>query len=460
LKKLQPQDLSGKYTRYTIPKRSTQKRGVFAGFAYTKFSRLIDAKSCKTTTYLFILDWFGTKRSQVRILSPRLDLRQKAGTQKTQMVHKKVPKLCHHKAKGLAYVRDPRTGTRHYFGRANTIQSVERYNAWVRRYAQDVGVSAAAVARPAQVAGLMALFYADCQRVYRTVDGVETETLGVVRSVMREHMAELAVRPLHEVGKADLVAIRQTLILRGLARKTIREYMRIVLQMFKWGAGLDLMDEAQYLRMRTLPALRQGETRPSKKVQPIPRKHLFMILRQLKEPWKTVLAWQLLTGQRTETALRVQTDEIDQSIKPWRYTPRVHKNTWRGHALTILVGPRARKLLAPLLLKSGYLFPARKMNVRVNCQAMSKPRDSDAYRLAFTRATKRLGLPPYNPQQVRHTSATFLVGRMVPESIIGAILGHHGRGDDDSISTGSTSITGRYAAVPRRRVEAVVEKWG
>lgn len=41
LKKLQLQDLSGKYTRYTILKRSTQKHGVFAGFAYTKFSGFI-----------------------------------------------------------------------------------------------------------------------------------------------------------------------------------------------------------------------------------------------------------------------------------------------------------------------------------------------------------------------------------------------------------------------------------
>jgi hypothetical protein len=49
---------------------------------------------------------------------------------------------------------------------------------------------------------------------------------------------------------------------------------------------------------------------------------------------------------------------------------------------------------------------------------------------------------------------------MVPEPIIGAIMGHHGKGDDDSMSTGSGTITGRYAAVPRRRVEAVVEKWG
>ena len=72
----------------------------------------------------------------------------------------------------------------------------------------------------------------------------------------------------------------------------------------------------------------------------------------------------------------------------------------------------------------------------------------------------RAKIPHYTPRQVRHTAATYLIDRMVPEPIIGAIMGHHGKGDDDSMSTGSGTITGRYAAVPRRRVESVVEKWG
>jgi integrase len=58
---------------------------------------------------------------------------------------------------------------------------------------------------------------------------------------------------------------------------------------------------------------------------------------------------------------------------------------------------------------------------------------------------------------LRHTAATYLVDRGVSESVIGAILGHTG---EDSIGSGSGTITARYAKVPRRRVEATVEKWG
>ena len=56
-------------------------------------------------------------------------------------------------------------------------------------------------------------------------------------------------------------------------------------------------------------------------------------------------------------------------------------------------------------------------------------------------------------------SARSTVPGVSPCLRMGGGLKQDGKGNDDSMSPGSGTITRRYAAVPIRRVEAVVEKW-
>ena len=314
----------------------------------------------------------------------------------------------------------------------------------------------------------MARWLKHCQNIYRQPDGSLTDTYSACETVVKKHLLPLAARRLGDLTRADLVAVQENMIKTGtiragkrikFSRKTLREYLGAMKRLIKYGRDEGCFDASQAANLLNLPAIRANDGRKSKRVQAIPMRDVFKLYRSLHQPWQDIFAFHILTGQRVETVLRAQPSEIDTNAEPWKYSPTVHKTTWRGHDLTILIGPRARRVLAPLMATRGYFWPAKKMNAKEHLD-MANPRTASAYKNALQRACERAAIPIYTPQQIRHTTATWLIGRGVSESIIGAILGHHGRGDDDSLSTGSTSITGRYAAVPRRRVEAVVEKWG
>jgi hypothetical protein len=60
---------------------------------------------------------------------------------------------------------------------------------------------------------------------------------------------------------------------------------------------------------------------------------------------------------------RLQTLGIDTSVQPWVYRPASHKTAWRGRERTIFIGPKAQKILEPLLNPENpeaYLFPPRR----------------------------------------------------------------------------------------------------
>jgi integrase len=378
------------------------------------------------------------------------------------MSQKKIPQKRVHRGKGQDYVRDPRTGRQILLGPTGTVESQQAYTAWIASYVREVGISAEIASRPTgSFEGLLARYLEECSRIYLNAAGLLTQSYGNCLTVARNYLTGLVGREISSITRADIVAIQRGMIAKGLTAKATREYMGIVKRLIKFGEQEGLIDPHHALTLRSIPDLRPTEGARSKQVQPIPIKHAFAIYRELNERWRAIFAFHLFTGQRAETALRAKFEEIDTSTVPWKYSPVMHKNTWRGKPLTILIGPRARAAIRPYMSASGMLWPGRHMNISLDKQKSTKvPRCRDAYKRAIESACQRAGLPHYTPQQIRHTSATFLVGKLVPESIIGAILGHHGRGDDDSLSTGSGTITGRYAAVSRRRVEAVVEKWG
>ena len=143
-----------------------------------------------------------------------------------------------------------------------------------------------------------------------------------------------------------------------------------------------VIDPYQSAHLLNLPPIRANEGKRSKRVRAIPIRDLFKLYRALNPPWQDILAFHVLTGQRVETVLRATAKEFDTSAVPWKFVPTMHKTTWRGHDLTVLVGPRARKILQPLMETEGYFWPARKMNVKKGRQARHFPRSSSAYKNA------------------------------------------------------------------------------
>jgi len=371
----------------------------------------------------------------------------------------KIPKLCRHKKRGHAFVVDPETGRQIYLGPWGTVEANSRYSKWVLEFTRkNRSVSTASLTSPRSIGELAARWLEYCAITYKRADGRAT---GEIHACIRaaELLRPVAEQPLDVFTRANLLSIRQQLVEQDLSKQTIKHYISRICRCFRWGADREWVDTDQALRLERLPPLRGNEGRPAKVLRGIPRKHLFAIYRHLKDHWRPVFLWHLWTGQRAETALSVTKEDLDTSRAPWIYTPSQHKNLAKGLSLTIMIGPQSRKILKPFLDKIDYglLFPGRKALPNVHYKG---PRQYSGYAAAMATACKLASIPHYTPRQIRHTAATFLVGKLVPESIIGAILGHHGKKDDEAISTGTGTITGRYAAAPRWMVEAVVEKWG
>lgn len=392
----------------------------------------------------------------------------------------RIPKLLTHKRTGWAFVKDPRTGRQVMMGHAGTVEAQENYTRWLAEFIKAKAEPAvpATPGRPQTVSMLLALWLEDCRSKYRRRDGTLTGTYHSCLQAAKvfDHLQDL---PVHRVRKGDLIPVRDALHARGLAAKTINEYLGAFVRAFRFGFHRDWVTGEQLNDLKMWERIPSQKAKASKRVEAIPPLHLFLLWRHLRPRWRQVYLWHLFTGQRVQTALAVEAGQIDQSRKPWRYSPGQHKGSWRGHELTILVGPRARDALAPVLKRKaeGLLFRGRRV-IRDGRAYLGPPTASgykNALRWAVDRANAQAAdrwkklkrkpsakkalpvLPYYSPRQVRHSAATWLRSHGVDEGIIGAILGH---GGGSTLRTGSQTITGRYAQIHRRIVEDVVERFG
>jgi len=367
--------------------------------------------------------------------------------------------MCFHRAGGYAYVTDPRDHRQIYLGAIGSLESNAKYAEWIQDFLRETAApSIASINAPKFIGELVASWLEYCLRTYRRKDGRPTGEVGICTRAA-ELLTPMADQPIRELTRGHLLALRDELIARGVSQQTIKHYISRIVRCFRWGSQRDWVPEDQAVRLAQIPPLRGDQGKRAEVVRGIPRSDLFKLYREMPEPWKPVFLWHLFTGQRVETAIAVSREQIDTRRVPWVYSPLQHKGVAKGIPLHILVGPRARNVLAPIISQTpkGLLFPGRSALPGTTYRG---PRQYSGYATAMERACKRAGIPHYTPRQLRHTAATFLVDKGVPEAIIGAILGHTGAKDSAAIGSGSGTITGRYAAVPRRRVEAVVEKWG
>lgn len=368
----------------------------------------------------------------------------------------RIPRLLHHKRTGWAFVVDPRNGKQVMLGHHGTVEAIDKYRRWVLEFCKQAKVDPApAASHPKTVGGIMAAWLDSCHDLYRRADGRLTGEYGVCKSAVKAFL-EYADRDPASLSGADMIAVRDQLSAKGLSRKTVHEYLGRFLRAMDWAGKRKWIPLETVLGLKHYERLRIGQAKASKIVEPIPPLHLLRIYRALTARWRPVMAWHLYTGQRVETALAIRVEDLDRKRHPWIYRPAQHKGLWRGHKLEILIGPRARTVLEKILKKTkeGYLFEGRSM---LKARRYKGPRQHAGYRDAMEVVCRKLGIPQYTPRQIRHSAATWLRSHGIDEGIVGAILGH---GAGTALRTGSHTITGRYAAIHRRTVEEVVERFG
>ena len=357
----------------------------------------------------------------------------------------KIPKLLVHARSGQAYLVDPGPPRKQIpMGPGGTPQAETNYRRWVTGYLERKAPTARAMPgnRPQFVAGLLGAWLGHCRTKYS-----RAEIWSCVRA--SELASQWATMRVEEFSRAELVQIRDT-CLETMNRQSSHIMVDRVVRAFRWGESRDWVESSQVLRLSKWERLRPTEGRSSKVAKEFGQVELFRVWRELREPWKTAFLFHAWTAQRVETALGARADQIDRTAIPWEYCPTKHKNTWRGKKLTILIGPRARKAIAPLMELGGWLFPSTPNGKSVG---YAGPLTHAGYRRALATASKRAGLPEaLGGRCIRHTAATVLRNRGVGLDIIAAILGHTG--------PGGFRMTENYAKLHRNSVTKTVEENG
>ena len=174
------------------------------------------------------------------------------------------------------------------------------------------------------------------------------------------------------------------------------------------------------------------------------------VLPHLSPTVATMVRVQRLAGMRPQEVILMRADDVNMSDpKCWIYQPRRHESEHYERERQVFLGPRAQELLRPYLdaAPSGYLFSPRRaeeqrrVDRRIRrrspltpSQTARRPRvdarrrpgelyDDGSYRKTIRRVCRKLGIPIWFPNQLRHNAATEIRRRFGLEASQ-AVLGH------------------------------------
>lgn len=348
----------------------------------------------------------------------------------------RIPKYRLHKASGRAIVT--LDGRDFYLGMYGSEESRAKYDRLIRQWL-DGGRQLRDPANDGAVAGPtlaeIMLKYWEHAMVYYRKDGEPTSEQCAIRSALRVVRRMYGDRPAREFGPNALKAVREEFVRSGLYRKTVNDQVGRVRRMIAWAVENEMLEGNQLHALLAVKGLKRGrcEAPEGKKVRPVPIEHVDAVLPHLPAAVAAMVEIQRLSGMRPGEVVIMRGCDIDQSCLPWRYAPASHKTEHHGHARTVLLGPKARAIVARYLegrSAEDYLFspgeaeearnarrklgrkspltPSQRARRRVadRKRPWGQRYDEDSYRRAITRACTNAGVPAWTPHRLRHTAGT------------------------------------------------------
>ena len=309
---------------------------------------------------------------------------------------KKIPSYRLHRPSGQAVCR--LDGRDYYLGKHGTEESRSAYDRLVARWL------AGGKHLPEQRIGLtvsgLATAYLAWAGTYYLKNGEETSEMSIARRALAFLRMLYGSTPAASFGALDLKAVRQAVIDAGCCRRTCNAYVSRIKYAFRWGVENELVPADVLARLRAVRQLAPGRSAAPDhpRVLPATREQVDGTLPFLPEPWASMVRLQELAGMRPGEVCRLTAAEIDRSREPWEYRPGRHKTQHHGKDRRIFLGPRARLLLAPLLLKhpEGPLF-------RNSIGTAASP---NLYCKRVVWAAAAAGVGHWHPNQLRHNAAT------------------------------------------------------
>jgi len=228
--------------------------------------------------------------------------------------------------------------------------------------------------------------------------------------------------------------------------------MLMIYQIFSWAVGEEIIPAMQLEALRAVRGLYAGRSdaveRPP--VKPVRQTDIDATIPELPEVVADMVRLQLHSAMRPGELCIMRPADIDRSGDVWFYSPRSHKNTWRGKNRCIAIGPKAQAVLLRYLARAGEacLFQPRDSEAKrlaaqeaarttpmscgnrrgTNCVASPRKQPGDhytvaSYRRAIHRAAKKAKVELWSPHRLRHTAGT-TVRREFGLDACQAVLGH------------------------------------
>jgi integrase len=378
-----------------------------------------------------------------------------------------VPKYCLHKPSGRAYVRIH--GKVVYAGDYGTAESKAKYGRLVAELATS-SVSALSVVHATKTLTVVELadaYWQFAQGYYRRKDGIPSGWLRHIHLVLTKHLAALyGHTPAADFGPKAFKAIRQAMIDAGHSRQYINKLMPVIVRAFKWAAAEEIVSAEVYHALQTVEGLKRGRTDApdTEPVKPVADELVDATLPYLGAVVVDMVRFQRLTGARPGEVCQIRPCDVDRSGDVWEYRPADHKTAYRGRERCIYIGPKAKAILLPYLLrdaKANCFSPSeseqkrheeqrKKRRTRVQPSQQhrkkAKPRRTprtaytkDSYQRAIARAVVKANkarteeaadigvepilLPHWHANQLRHSKATE-VRRQFGLEAAQVVLGH------------------------------------
>jgi integrase len=348
------------------------------------------------------------------------------------------PKYRHQKSRNLAVVRIH--GKDYYLGEYGSAASRQLYAQLIAEKWADtpanIVISAAGPDRWPLVDELIARYMTKhVNHHYLDRDGKPSERYKHIRKALRLlHKVFGAVR-VNEFGTKRFKTLREEMIRQGVeeqggyARSYVNDHMSIIRNFFRWGVEEEQVPVKVHQALAAVEKLRKGRdgrVREKVKIPPVPVEIVNQTLGHLCPQLATMVQLQLFTGMRPDEVTILRLCDIDRSGEIWVYTPQAYKTEHLDLSRKVYFGPKCQELLKDWLGRpeEGYLFSprevalaARKRHRRSTKPVAEKldysraPRDhydDKTYCRAVKRVCKRFGIPPWTPNQLRHTAGTYI----------------------------------------------------
>jgi integrase len=252
-------------------------------------------------------------------------------------------------------------------GPFGSAESKKAFGLLVLEHDAVPAVAAAAKLNPTgpSVAEVLLAYLEHATRHYQKPDGKPSSELAEVKLVCRAIRELYQDLPAAEFTPLKLKAVRQGWLAAGLSRGEINRRTRVARRVFKWAAGEELIPFPVYQALTAVAGLQKGRTtaRETTPVGPLPDDVIAATLPHLGRRVRAMVELQRLTGMRPGEACVIRKCDIDMTGRAWVYTPKAHKNAWRGKSRAVAIGPKAQEVLRPFLAEvksdTDFLFSPR-----------------------------------------------------------------------------------------------------